>query len=64
MFIEPELSLRRRSERFAEGFLRDHPGWLKCLVRNDDTDCTDTDDRDSDSNDHSDGELRDITAHA
>jgi hypothetical protein len=28
MFIEPELSLRPRSERFGEGFLRDHPGSL------------------------------------
>ena len=63
MFIEPELGLRPRSERLAEGFLRDHPGSLECRVRNDDAECTDTDERDSEGNDHSDGELRDMTAH-
>ena len=40
MFTEPELSFRARSERFAEGFLRDHLGSLECRVRNDHAKCS------------------------
>jgi hypothetical protein len=54
MFTEPELSLRPRSERFAEGFLRAHLGSLECRVRNDHAKCSSTDERDSNGNDRSD----------
>jgi hypothetical protein len=63
MFTEPELSLRPRSERFAEDFLRDHLGSLECRVRNDHTKCSGPHERDSDGNDRSDCELRNAATH-
>jgi hypothetical protein len=63
MFTEPELSLRPRSERFAEGFLRAHLDPLECRVRNDHAKCSGTDERDSNGNDRSDRELRNAATH-
>ena len=58
MFTEPKFGLRNR---LCE--TRDHLGSLERRVRNDDAKCSGTDERDSDGNDHSNGELRDVTAH-
>jgi hypothetical protein len=58
MFTEPKFGLWNR---LCE--TRDHLGSLECRVRNDDAECTRTDERESEGHDHSDGELRDMTAH-
>jgi hypothetical protein len=58
MFTEPKFGLWNR---LCE--MRAHLGSLERRVRNEDAKCSGTDERDSDGSDHSNGELRDMTAH-